>query len=63
MVGRDDFDIMMMVNTLDHTLRTLDGLTANLPDMITPEEAAAAGIVKGALIRIITESVQVLDPQ
>lgn len=64
MVGdQDDRDILTMIRVLDYNLRTLDGLTANLPDMITPAEAAAAEIVKRALVRIITESVQVLDPR
>lgn len=62
MISQDDRDILAMVHTLDFGLRTLDGLTANLPDFLTPDEAAAAEITKTAIIRIMTESLELLDP-
>lgn len=62
MVSEDDRDILAMIATLDHALQTLDGLTANLPDFLTPDEAAAAEIVKKAIVRVMSQSMEALDP-
>lgn len=62
MVTQDDRDILAMVHCLDYSLHTLDGLTVNLADWLSPDETEAAEIVKGAVVRIMTESMEALDP-